>query len=74
MPSKSSRSSIKPATNPTTKPTSQPVSVNEKEDFDAIAIQGEDRIYMVAPKDIYCVWVEENLKYQYQRPNVSDAR
>ena len=60
--------------NPASQPTSQPVSVNEKEDFDAIAIQGEDRIYMVAPKDIYCVWVEEktlsiNTKDQtYQMP------
>lgn len=60
--------------NTASQPTSQPVLANEKEDFDAIAIQGEDRIYMVAPKDIYCVWVEEktlsiNTKDQtYQMP------
>lgn len=45
---------------PSKPPKEQPTILKQgEEQYEAIAIQGDDRIYMVSPKDIYCVWVEE---------------
>lgn len=37
----------------------KPIEKPSEAQYEALAIQGEDRIYMVSPNDIYCVWVEE---------------
>lgn len=45
----------KQSRNTETKPTDD----TKEKSYAPIAIQGDDRIYLVSPEEIYCVWVEE---------------